>query len=70
MKKHYTIAVTSKIKNNGARIWINSLGEVDRKAAAGEMTAYGELLKNGANIIQTDYPALLMQYLKSKSLYY
>ncbi len=69
-EKHYTVAVTSKIKNNGARIWINSLVRLIKKAAAGEMNAYGELLKNGANIIQTDYPALLMQYLKSKSLYY
>lgn len=66
----YTPDVTAKIKNNHARIWINALGEVDKKAAAGDLEAYGELLKNGANMIQTDYPALLMQYLKSKHLYY
>lgn len=68
--KHNTVAVTTKIKNNGARVWINSLGEVDKKAAAGDLEAYGELIKNGANMIQTDYPALLMKYLKSKNLYY
>jgi glycerophosphoryl diester phosphodiesterase len=66
----YTVAVTSKIKANGGRIWINALGDVDKKAAAGDVEAYGELLKNGANMIQTDYPALLMKYLKSKHLYY
>jgi len=69
-EKHNTVAVTTKIRNNGARVWINALGEVDKKAAAGNLEAYGELMKNGANMIQTDYPALLMKYLKSKNLYY
>jgi len=68
--KHNTVAVTTKIRNNGARVWINALGEVDKKAAAGDLEAYGELIKNGANMIQTDYPVLLMKYLKSKNLYY
>lgn len=67
---HYTTAVTGKIKANGARIWINALGDTDKKAAGGDLEAYGELLKNGANMIQTDYPALLIKYLKSKNLYY
>ena len=66
---HNTVAVTTKIKNNGARIWINALGETDRNAAAGNLEAYGDLLKNGANMVQTDYPALLLQYLKSKGLH-
>jgi glycerophosphoryl diester phosphodiesterase len=69
-EKHNTIAVTTKIRNNGARVWINALGEVDKKAAAGDLEAYGELIQHGANMIQTDYPALLMKYLKSKNLYY
>jgi glycerophosphoryl diester phosphodiesterase len=67
---HNTVSVTTKIKNNKARIWINALGEIDQRAAAGDLEAFGELLKNGANMIQTDYPALLMKYLKSKGLYY
>lgn len=67
---HYTPAVSSKIKKEGARVWINALGEVDKRAAAGDLEAFGMLLKNGANMIQTDYPALLMKYLKSKNLYY
>ncbi|MFL5745621.1 MAG: glycerophosphodiester phosphodiesterase family protein [Niastella sp.] len=69
-EKHNIEAVTNKIRNNGARVWINALGEVDKKAAAGDLEAYGELIKNGANMIQTDYPALLLKYLKSKGLYY
>ena len=67
---HNTVEVTAKIKKNGGRIWINSLGEIDKRAAAGDLEAYGELLKNGANMVQTDYPALLMKYLKSKGIYY
>lgn len=67
---HNTVEVTAKIKKNGGRVWINALGEVDKRAAAGDLEAYGELLKNGANMVQTDYPALLMKYLKSKDLYY
>ncbi|AEW03347.1 hypothetical protein A4D02_04835 [Niastella koreensis] len=69
-QKHNTVAVTTKIKNNGARVWINALGEVDKKAAAGDLEAYGELLNNGANMVQTDHPMLLMHYLKSKDLYF
>lgn len=67
---HNTVEVTAKIKKNGGRVWINALGETDKRAAAGDLEAYGELLKNGANMVQTDYPALLMKYLKSKNLYY
>jgi glycerophosphoryl diester phosphodiesterase len=26
-EKYNTVAVTTKIKNNGARVWINALGE-------------------------------------------
>lgn len=69
-EKHNTVAVTTKIKSNGGRIWINALGPIDKRVAAGDLEAFGELLKNGANMIQTDYPALLMKYLKSKDLYY
>lgn len=67
---HYTSAVVKKLKKGKSRIWINALGTVDKKAAAGELNAYDELLKFGANIIQTDQPALLKKYLQSKGLYY
>lgn len=67
---HNTVEVTSKIRKNGGRVWINALGPIDKRAAAGDLEAYGELLMNGANMVQTDYPALLMKYLKSKNRYY
>lgn len=65
----YTAQATQKIKDNGARIWINSLGEVDKKAVATGTTAYEDFLKNGANVIQTDYPQQLLEYLRKKGLH-
>lgn len=60
---HHQAVVINRIRNNGARVWINALGEVDAKAAAGDAAAFEEVLKEGANIIQTDQPALLKAYL-------
>ena len=67
---HNTVAVTTKIKSHGARIFINALDDADKKVATGDLDAYDEDIKSGANIVQTNYPALLMQYLKKKGLYY
>ncbi len=55
-----------------ALVWINALGDVDKKAAAGDLEACGELIKERRQHDPgTDYPALLMKYLlKSKNLYY
>ena len=67
---HYTSTVIHTLKNGKSRVWINALGDVDKKAAAGNPNAYEEVLKFGANIIQTDQPALLKKYLESKGQYY
>jgi glycerophosphoryl diester phosphodiesterase len=67
---HYTEAVIRTLKGGKCRVWINALGDVDKKAVDGDLTAYSELLKNGVNIIQTDQPAMLKKYLESKGLYY
>lgn len=67
---HYTTHVVSTIKNNHARIWINALGDVDKKVLATNASAYEEVLKYGANIIQTDQPALLKAYLIKTGRYY
>lgn len=67
---HHQAAVVNTIKSNGARVWINALGEVDAKVAAGNTAAFEEVLKEGANIIQTDQPALLKAYLISTNRYH
>ena len=65
----YTPEVTDLIRNNGARVWINSLGEIDEKIRDGKAQEdLPTLLQYKANIIQTDEPELLIQYLKSKGL--
>jgi glycerophosphoryl diester phosphodiesterase len=62
----YTRELSSLIRGRNARIWINALGEPDDRIRNGNTDkAVGELLRNGANIIQTDEPELLIPYLKS-----
>lgn len=63
--KFYTPEVTRLIKSNKARVWINALGVPDSKIRAGKVDeALDELLKNGANIIQTDEPERLLKVLE------
>lgn len=63
------------IKNKGSRVWVNSLwpslnaGHEDDAAVKNTEAVYGWYLKNGVNMIQTDRPQLLIQYLKSKDLH-
>ena len=60
----YTEEVVSTIKASGARVWINALGFADAKALIGLVdTGYSPLVDGGANIIQTDYPLTLHEYL-------
>lgn len=61
----YTPEVTSPIRTKNARIWINALGEQDYLIHEGETEkALKNLLKYGANIIQTDEPELLIPLLE------
>lgn len=65
----YAPEVCELIRSNGARIWINALGSPDRMIRAGKTAeAIDELLKYGANVIQTDEPEQVIAYLKSKGL--
>ncbi len=67
---HYNDTVVTTIKSNHARVWINALGTVDARAAKGDLGAFEDVIGKGANIIQTDQPALLKAYLESKKRYY
>jgi glycerophosphoryl diester phosphodiesterase len=65
------------IKKGQARIWVNSLwprlsgGHDDERAVVSGDTAdtWGWLIDHGANIIQTDRPAALLNYLRKKHLH-
>lgn len=65
----------SHIKNKGSRVWVNSLwgalnaDHEDDAAIKNTDSIYGWYIKNGVNMIQTDRPQLLIEYLKSKDLH-
>ena len=66
-----TVEVTNLIRSENARIWINALGETDEMIRKGAIeTALDTLLLHGANIIQTDEPALILKYLRTMNLHY
>lgn len=68
--------VFNKVLKSGKRLWINSLWnslcggkklDLEDDAAVGnEENTYGKILAYGTSMIQTDRPALLINYLNSK----
>ncbi|MBK3519473.1 glycerophosphodiester phosphodiesterase family protein [Carboxylicivirga marina] len=62
------------IRDKGSSVWVNSLwerhngGHDDEKAAL-DPTVYDWYIKNNINIIQTDRPQLLLDYLRTKGLH-
>ena len=62
----FTPEVVKQIKSHGARVWINALGVPDILAMAGITRGYRKLVEGGANILQTDRPVLLNNYLTRK----
>ena len=67
----YDHETTQMIKSSFARVWINSLGDPDIDLAKGKTKhALKKLLENGANILQTDEPALLLKALREQSLHH
>ena len=63
----YTPECIDLIRSSQARIWINALGDPDEDLRKGhEKKALKKLLENGANIVQTDEPEILLKVLKEK----
>jgi glycerophosphoryl diester phosphodiesterase len=64
-----------KIKSEGSRVWVNTLWESlcgkhdDDRAVDDPDESWGWVIERGANIIQTDRPQLLIDYLNSKGLH-
>ncbi|MBB3840439.1 glycerophosphoryl diester phosphodiesterase [Runella defluvii] len=66
----YTPEVVGTIKKHSSRVWINALGPVDAALRAGKTDeALGQLLKHGANVVQTDEPELLLKLLKERKIH-
>jgi glycerophosphoryl diester phosphodiesterase len=61
----YNTECVEMIQNSNARTWINSLGDCDKDLRAGKTRqVLKKLLGNGATIIQTDEPKLLLEALE------
>jgi glycerophosphoryl diester phosphodiesterase len=66
----YTPEVTKLIREKNARIWINALDKADKEIRAGHIEeAISQLIRDKANIIQTDEPEKVLEYLRSKKLH-
>lgn len=67
--------VIKEIKENGSRVWVNTLwdslcaGHSDDKAVNNPESSWGWVIEHGANIIQTDRPEALLEYLRKKGLH-
>jgi glycerophosphoryl diester phosphodiesterase len=63
------------IRQKGARIWVNTLweslnaGYEDDRAVENPEGVYGWLIDKGVNMIQTDRPGLLLQYLNPEQVH-
>ena len=72
-----TISMINKfkeIRNNGVGIWVNSLwsslnGGHDDESASLDPTVYDWYIDNGVDIIQTDRPKILIEYLRKRGLH-
>ena len=61
----YNTECAELIRKSNARIWINALGDCDKDLRAGKTRkVIKKLLGNGATIIQTDEPELLLKALE------
>jgi glycerophosphoryl diester phosphodiesterase len=64
-----------EIRKNGSRVWVNTLweslnaGYEDDMAVENPDSIYGFLIEKGVNMIQTDRPEFLLNYLRSKGLH-
>ncbi len=62
----YTEKLGELIREGNSRIWINALGEADATMRYGDMEEkLAELTRYGANIIQTNEPAMFLEYLRA-----
>ena len=66
----YNDTLMSQIRSHNVRVWINALGKFDDLEKTQKNSGYDSLLNMKAvNVIQTDYPANLLQYLQERGLH-
>ena len=73
-KSDSLLSQSGYINTNGSRVWVNTLwaslcaGYTDAKALKDPDANWGHLIDHGVNIIQTDDPSELLQYLEDMGL--
>lgn len=66
----YTDALMGQIRSKGRRVWMNALGKYDKMEKEKKDSGFDALLQmKQINIIQTDLPEELLQYLRAKGLH-
>jgi len=66
----YNDTLMSEIRSHNVRVWINALGKFDDLEKVQKHSGYDSLLAmKNVNVIQTDYPANLLQYLQKRGLH-
>jgi glycerophosphoryl diester phosphodiesterase len=68
--KFYNDTLMGQIRSHNVRVWLNALGKYDDMEKTQKDAGYDRLLEmKNVNVIQTDYPANLLQYLREKGLH-
>ncbi|GGW23380.1 glycerophosphoryl diester phosphodiesterase [Arenibacter certesii] len=69
-ESYYKDSAMRNIINSGARVWINSLGKYDAMERVKKDSGFNALLsKKYVNVIQTDLPEALLNYLRARNLH-
>lgn len=70
-----TLALLHRLKQEGCRIWVNTLwphlngGHDDEKALQNADASWGWLIRQGTDILQTDRPSFMLEYLRKRGLH-
>jgi glycerophosphoryl diester phosphodiesterase len=68
--KFYNDTLMGEIRSHNVRVWINALGKFDDLEKMQKNSGYDSLLEmKHVNVIQTDYPANLLKYLRERGLH-
>lgn len=68
--KFYNDTLMGQIRSHNVRVWLNALGKYDDMEKTQKDAGYDSLLEmKNVNVIQTDYPANLLKYLREKGLH-
>jgi len=66
----YTDSLMTTIRNSGKRVWMNALGKCDGMERKQKGSGFDAMLAmRQTNVIQTDLPEQLLEYLKAKGLH-